>query len=294
VPWGGRRQTVAGVAVRARFCAGTTGSTGLADVGAGVGAGVLETMLIARLAAVRAVERVLVVRFGLATEAARFAGRVLVLFATGLAGADVVTGLAWAGLTVRFGAALTVVLAAGFTVLFVAGLTVRFAAALTVLFAAGFTVLFAAGFTVLFAAALTVALMAGLTVDFAAGLPVDFAAGFTVDFAAGFTVDFAAGFTVLLVMVFVVLFAAGFTVVFVVVFAAGFTVRFGAVFAAAGCSTLAPALRRTAARAIIAPRRVAYEPEVTRTWPLLPCSENRNLPAASLLIVYFAGTSASR
>jgi hypothetical protein len=234
VPWGGCRQTVAGVVVRVRFCAGTTGRTGLADVGAGVGAGVLETMLIARLAAVRAVERVLVVRFGLATEAARFAGRVPVLFATGLAGADVVAGLAWAGFTVRFGAALTVVLAVGFTVLLAAGLTVRFAAALT------------------------------------------------VDVMAGFTEDFAAGFTVL------------FAVVFVVLFAAGFTVRFGAVFAVAGCSTLAPALRRTAARAIIAPRRVAYDPEVTRTWPLLPCSENRNLPAASLLIVYFAGTSASR
>ncbi len=234
MPWGGCRQTVAGVVVRVRFCAGTTGRTGLADVGAGVGAGVLETMLIARLAAVRAVERVLVVRFGLATEAARFAGRVPVLFATGLAGADVVAGLAWAGFTVRFGAALTVVLAVGFTVLLAAGLTVRFAAALT------------------------------------------------VDVMAGFTEDFAAGFTVL------------FAVVFVVLFAAGFTVRFGAVFAVAGCSTLAPALRRTAARAIIAPRRVAYDPEVTRTWPLLPCSENRNLPAASLLIVYFAGTSASR
>ncbi len=257
MPWGGCRQTVAGVVVRVRFCAGTTGRTGLADVGAGVGAGVLETMLIARLAAVRAVERVLVVRFGLATEAARFAGRVPVLFATGLAGADVVAGLAWAGFTVRFGAALTVVLAVGFTVLLAAGLTVRFAAALTV------------------------DVMAGFAEDFAAGFTEDFAAGFTEDFA-GFTVDFAAGFTVL------------FAVVFVVLFAAGFTVRFGAVFAVAGCSTLAPALRRTAARAIIAPRRVAYDPEVTRTWPLLPCSENRNLPAASLLIVYFAGTSASR
>jgi uncharacterized membrane protein YphA (DoxX/SURF4 family) len=123
---------------------------------------------------------------------------------------------------------------------------------------------------------------AGFAEDFAAGFTVLFGAALTVDVMAGFTEDFAAGFTVL------------FAVVFVVLFAAGFTVRFGAVFAVAGCSTLAPALRRTAARAIIAPRRVAYDPEVTRTWPLLPCSENRNLPAASLLIVYFAGTSASR
>jgi hypothetical protein len=120
---------------------------------------------------------------------------------------------------------------------------------------------------------------------FAAGFTVLFAAGFTVLFAAGFTVLFAAGFTVLLTV--------DFAVVFAVVFAAGFTVRFAAGLAVVD-EACAPALRRAAARPIIAPRRVAYGPEVDRTWPLVPMSVNRNLPLASVLIVWFAGTSASR
>src|ERR1043165_1146692 len=111
------------------MCAATEG-----PLRAGVEAGVTDAArAMTRFAAVRAVERGLVVRFGLATEPApRVAGRLLAVFAAGLA--------------LGF---LTVVLAAGFTMLFAAGFTMLFAAGLTMVFAAGLTVLFAAGFTVL-------------------------------------------------------------------------------------------------------------------------------------------------
>ena len=61
-------QTVAELAVRVRFCAGTSGATE-ERVRAGVGAGVADAArAMTRFAAVRAAERVLVVRFGLATD----------------------------------------------------------------------------------------------------------------------------------------------------------------------------------------------------------------------------------
>src|SRR5215212_4273784 len=121
--------------MRERFCAGTSGATE-ERVRAGVGAGVTdEARAMIRFAAVRAVERVLVVRFGLATEPApRVAGRLLAVFAAGFI--VLLTVVLAAGLIVR----LTVVFAAGLavrlTVVFAAGLAVR----LTVVFAAGLAV----------------------------------------------------------------------------------------------------------------------------------------------------------
>src|SRR4051794_6043361 len=208
-----------------------------------------------------------------------------------------------AALTARFAAGVAVVVRVALPARFAAGLTVLVEVALTARLAAGFevalTMRFATGLTVVVDAALTTRFAAGLTVDvagFATALRTGFAVvvALTIRFAAGLT---AVLFGVLFTVTFALVLATGLTavlfgVLFGVTFAAGFAVVRLMAFLAAVRAVRVPlvervivrvvpvaawapasstwaftALRRTAARPIIAPRRGPQVAGGAGTWP---------------------------